>query len=176
VPNIDIYTHAVTIHTAYESRRSQVTVPVGLETPLELVIKTFQAAVREVPDVLKDPLPDVLPWEFKDNNVNVLVRWWTRPQRAFEVRTRAGVMFALKQAAESAGIDLPADTKLSFAQTPLITAAAGRRRATKASAEPAPSCAAVEQEAAPSAENANNPESETPLRGELSEGVELVPR
>jgi hypothetical protein len=81
--------------------------------------------VREVPDVLKDPLPDVLPWEFKDTNVNLLVRWW-RPQRAFEVRTRAGVMFALKQAAESAGI-LPADTKLSFAQTPLITAAAGRR-------------------------------------------------
>jgi small conductance mechanosensitive channel len=175
VPNIDIYTRAVTVHTAYESRRTEVTVPVGLETPLDLVIATFQRAVREVPDVLADPPPDVLPWEFKDNNVDVLVRWWTKPQRAFEVRTRAGVMFALKQAAEQAGIALPADTKISFAQTPLITARSAPRRTAKAEA-PAPSCAAVEQEAAPSAQNANNPESETPLPGELSEGVELVPR
>jgi len=121
VPNSEIYTKAVTVHTAYDKRRSEVTVPVGLETRLELVIRTFQSAVREVPDVLPDPPPDVLPWEFKDNNVNVLVRWWTKPQRGYEVRTRAGVMFALKQAAESAGISLPADTKISFANTPLIT-------------------------------------------------------
>jgi small-conductance mechanosensitive channel len=175
VPNIDIYTHAVTVHTAYENRRTEVTVPVGLETPLELVIRTFQEAVREVPDVLADPPPDVLPWEFKDNNVNVLVRWWTKPQRAFEVRTRAGVMFALKQASEKAGIALPADTKISFADTPLLTKAAGRQPTAKVEA-PAPSCASVEKEAAPSAENANNPETETPLPGELSEGVDLVPR
>jgi Mechanosensitive ion channel MscS, C-terminal len=92
-PNSEIYTRSVTVNTAYDVRRSEVTVPVGLETPLELVIRTFQNAVREVPDVLTDPPPDLLPWEFKDNNVNVLVRWWTKPQRAYEVRTRAGVMF-----------------------------------------------------------------------------------
>jgi small conductance mechanosensitive channel len=175
VPNIDIYTRAMTIHTAYESRRSELTVPVGLETPLDLVITTFQEALREVPDVLADPPPDVLPWAFNDNNVDVLVRWWTKPQRAFEVRTRAAVMFALKQASEATGIALPADTKISFAQTPLITTTASRRPASKAAA-PAPSCADVEKEAAPSAENANNPESEKPLPGELSQGVELVPR
>ncbi len=174
VPNIDIYTRAVTVHTAYESRRTELTVPVGLETPLDLVIRTFQDALREVPDVLTDPPPDVLPWAFKDNNVDVLVRWWTKPQRAFEVRTRAAVMFALKQAAEAEGIALPADTKISFAQTPLVTTTASKRRAAKPAA-PAPSCAAVQKEAAPSADHADNPESETPLAGELSEGVELVP-
>ncbi len=43
---------------------------------------------------------------------------------------------------------------------------------------PAPevSCVKVEREAAPSAETAGNPETETPLPGELSEGVELVRR
>jgi small-conductance mechanosensitive channel len=174
VPNSEIYTKAVTVHTAYDKRRSEVTIPVGLETPLELVIRTFQNAVRDVSDVLPDPPPDVLPWELKDNNVNVLVRWWTKPQRAYEVRTRAGVMFALKQAAENAGISLPVDTKISFAQTPLITSTKVRESA-RASPEPV-ACENVEREAAPSAENASNPESETPLPGELSEGMELVPR
>jgi small conductance mechanosensitive channel len=175
IPNSEIYTHSVTVSTAYEVRRSELTVPVGLETPLELVITTFQNAVREVPDVLADPPPDVLPWEFKDNNVNVLVRWWTKPQRAFEVRTRASVMFALKQAAEKEGVSLPADTKISFAETPLITTTRKPKEPRKAPA-PEVSCAAVEQEAAPSADTASNPETETPLPGELSEGVELVPR
>jgi small-conductance mechanosensitive channel len=174
VPNSEIYTRAVTVNTAYEVRRSELTVPVGLETPLELVIETFQSAVREVTDVLADPPPDVLPWEFKDNNVNVIVRWWTKPQRAYEVRTRAGVMFALKQAAEKAGISLPADTKISFAETPLILSRTPRPRREVRSAEV--SCASVEREAAPSADTASNPETETPLPGELSEGVELVPR
>jgi small-conductance mechanosensitive channel len=175
IPNSDIYTRSVTVNPAYEKRRSEVTVPVGLETPLDLVIRTFQNAVREIPDVLADPPPDVLPWEFKDNNVNVLVRWWTKPQRSYEVRTRAGVMFALKQAAEEAGISLPADTKISFAETPLIMARPDTRPAAKPPA-PEVSCENVEREAAPSADNASNPESETPLPGELSEGVELVPR
>jgi small-conductance mechanosensitive channel len=175
IPNSEIYTRSVTVSTAYEMRRSEVTVPVGLETPLDLVIRTFQDAVRGVPDVLADPPPDVLPWEFKDNNVNVLVRWWTKPQRAFEVRTRAGVMYALKRASEEAGIALPADMKISFAATPLILSRQKPEEARKP-AEPDVKCENVEREAAPSADTASNPETERPLPGELSEGVELVPR
>lgn len=175
IPNIDIYTRAVTVHTAYEQRRTDIIVPVGLETPLALVIATFQAAVRGVADVLPEPPPDVLPWEFKDNNVDILVRWWTKPQRSFEVRTRAGVMVALKQAAETAGISLPADTKISFADTPLLTGPASERRAPRL-APMAPAPPAAECEAAPGSEHADNPEAERPQPGELSEGVELVPR
>ncbi len=37
----EIYTRSVTVNTAYETRRSEVTGPVGLETPLEVVITTF---------------------------------------------------------------------------------------------------------------------------------------
>lgn len=91
-----------------------------------------------------------------------------------EIYTRAGVMFALKQATENAGISLPADTKISFAQTPLIVSRTPRPRRETRSAEV--SCANVEREAAPSADTASNPETETPLPGELSEGAELVPR
>ncbi len=95
-------------------------VPVGLEVDLELAMQVFRKAVLGVDDVLREPPPDVLPWEFSQNNVNIRVRWWTKPQRAYEVRTRASVMLAIKAASEECGIALPADTKISFAQTPLI--------------------------------------------------------
>ena len=176
IPNSDIYTRAVTIHTAYPARRSELTIPVGLEADLETVIRVFQEAVRDVADVLDEPPPDVLPWEFKDNNVNVLVRWWTKPQRAYEVRTRAGVLFAVKRAAEAEGIALPADTKISFATTPLFTTAPPKRKPREAPKGPEVSCESVERAAAPSAEDAANPETETPLPGELNEAVDAVPR
>jgi small conductance mechanosensitive channel len=176
IPNSDIYTRAVTVHTAYPARRSELTIPVGLESNLETVIGVFQDAVSEVTDVLAEPPPDVLPWEFKDNNVNVLVRWWTKPQRAFEVRTRAGVLFAIKRASEANGIALPADTKISFAETPLFTAAPPKRKVRSAPTSPELSCEKIERAAAPSADDTGNPETERPLPGELNEDVESVPR
>ena len=119
IPNSDIYTRSVTVNTAYEHRRNEIEVPVGLEVDLEAAMAVLREATLAVPDVLAEPPPDVLPWEFKDNNVNIRLRWWTKSQRTYEVRTRAAVVFAVKQACEEAGIALPADTKISFAETPL---------------------------------------------------------
>ena len=37
IPNSDIYTRSVTVHTAYEHRRTEIVVPVGLEVDLDSV-------------------------------------------------------------------------------------------------------------------------------------------
>jgi small-conductance mechanosensitive channel len=175
IPNSEIYTRSVTVHTAYDMRRSEITVPVGLEVDLREAIAVFQEAVRGVKDVLSEPPPDVLPWAFNNNNVDIRVRWWTKPQRAFEVRTRAGVVLAIKRASEATGIALPADTKISFAETPLFTAPASERRP----AAPKPVTHTPDDEAAlaaPGTEDARDPEAETPKPGALSDGAEDVPR
>jgi small-conductance mechanosensitive channel len=177
IPNSEIYTRSVTVHTAYEMRRSEITVPVGLEVDLDQAIAVFREAVHGVPDVLAEPPPDVLPWDFSNNNVDIRVRWWTKPQRAYEVRTRAGVVFAIKRACEAAGIALPADTKISFAETPLFTA-----ETTAPAAKPAPPRPAMPSDddetlAAPSTfDQRNDPEAELPKPGELSEAADEVPR
>lgn len=180
IPNSEIYTKSVTVHTAYEMRRSEITVPVGLEVELGQAIEVFRDAVSGVPDVLDEPPPDVLPWAFNNNNVDIRVRWWTRPQRAFEVRTRAAVVFAIKRASEAAGIALPADTKISFAETPLITSEAPAQSATPAVAPPKPAAAPADDDealAAPSTFDArNDPEAELPKPGELNEAADEVPR
>lgn len=135
----------------------------------------FRAAVHAVPDVLADPPPDVLPWAFNNNNVDIRVRWWTKPQRTYEVRTRAAVVLAIKRASEEAGIALPADTKISFAETPLFTAPASERKPPT----PKPVSQTHDDEAtltAPAQEDGRDPEAETPKPGELNEAADEVPR
>lgn len=179
IPNSEIYTRSVTVHTAYEMRRSEITVPVGLEVDLDQAINVFREAVHDVPDVLPEPPPDVLPWAFSNNNVDIRVRWWTKPQRAFEVRTRAAVVFAIKRACEASGIALPADTKISFAETPLFTSETAAAQIARP-APPAPKPAVRgddEALAAPSTfDQRNDPEAELPKPGDLSEGADEVPR
>lgn len=177
IPNSDIYTRAVTVHTAYDHRRVEVIVPVGMEVDLEQAGDVFRKAVLGIEAVLDDPAPDVLPWEFSQNNVNIRVRWWTKSQRTYEVRTRAAVVCAIKRASEEAGIALPADTKISFAETPLIYSE-GKAAPPKAKKKPAKGA----EQAPPlvaeptAADEAADPEAEKPKLGELNEGIETVPR
>ena len=175
IPNSDIYTRSVTVHTAYETRRMEVVVPVGFEVDIGQAIEVFRQAVLSIEHVLADPPPDFLPWEFKDNNVNIRVRWWTKSQRSYEVRTRAAVVSAIKLASEDAGIALPADTKISFAETPLLVA---QQHAAKPKPKPPKQKTekpAPVKEPTP-AEQARDPEAEKPKLGELNEGVEELPR
>jgi small conductance mechanosensitive channel len=179
VPNSDIYTRSVTVHTAYDNRRMEVMVPVGLEVDLGLAIETFRKAVLGVEHVLAEPPPDFLPWEFKDNNVNIRVRWWTKSQRTYEVRTRAAIVSAIKAASEAAGIALPADTKISFAETPLLVSQSGAKKE-KPAGKTKVAVRAAKPPAKPPAERpadeARDPEAEKPKLGELNEGVETLPR
>jgi small-conductance mechanosensitive channel len=179
IPNSDIYTRSVTVHTAYEMRRAEIIVPVGMDVDLSQAMDVFRKAVLGVEHVLDDPPPDVLPWEFSQNNVNIRVRWWMKSQRTFEVRTRAGVVIAIKRACEEAGINIPADTTISFAETPLIVESQPKGKAAKQHKKPAKAAAKsppADAEPVAPADERRDPEAEEPKLGELNEGVEELPR
>ena len=179
IPNADIYTQSVTVNTAYPMRRIEVSVPLGMGSDLPEVIRVFSEAVKGVEHVLTDPPVDVLPWELRDNNVHVHVRWWTQSQRSFEVRTRAAVIAAIHRAAAEHGIDIPPDDTISFADTPLYVV---ETKAAKKPREPAkpPSSASSAPDASvidPRCLDApRDPEAEKPKPGELNKGLEDVPR
>ena len=175
VPNTDIYTSAVTVHTAYDIRRAEISVPVGMGSDLPQVIDVFRDAVLSVEHVLGEPPVDVLPWELRDNNVHLRVRWWTKSQRSYEVRTRAGVVAAIKHTADLHGIDIPSDDTISFADTPLIVTQRKAAPKSKRSAKPAMK-SPRSVEAADPVDPARDPEAEKPKGGELNEGLEKVPR
>lgn len=166
IPNSDVYTHALTVHTAYEMRRSEVVVPVGLEVDLEHAIAVIKEAVAGIPDILSEPSPDVLAWEFRELNVNLVVRWWTKPQRAYVVRTRSEVVKAIKRACEAAGIALPSDTRIAVFRTEPF------KLAPSAAASVLPDEDAVER----TKPRDDDPETEVPKQGGLAKGLSEVPR
>jgi len=178
IPNSDIYTRTVTVHTAYETRRTEIIVPVGMGVDLEQAMQVFCKAVSGVEHVLPDPPPEALPWEFNANNVNIRVRWWMKSQRTFEVRSRAAAVIAIKVAAEEAGIDIPKDTTISFAETPLRVAQEHIARPPRKAPKPTKSRdhRKAEAELAKPADERLDPEAEVPQQGELNEGVDAVPR
>ncbi|MGH6665696.1 MAG: mechanosensitive ion channel family protein [Pseudolabrys sp.] len=183
IPNSDIYTRSVTVHTAYANRRAEIIVPVGMDVDLDQAMEVFRKAVLGIEHVLEDPPPDVLPWEFSQNNVNIRVRWWMKSQRTFEVRTRAAAVIAIKRACEEVGINIPADTTISFAETPLIVASkpAGKSAAANKPQKPKPKRRQADDERAEEAlakpaDERSDPEAEQPKLGELNEGVDTLPR
>ena len=178
IPNSDIYTRSVTVSTAYDIRRVEIVLPLGLEVDLAEACEVIHAALESVEDILEDPPPDVLPWEFANNNVNIVVRWWTKSQRTYEVRTRAQVIAAIKRKCEEAGIAIPSDTKISFAQPEFVVVNKKEREAPPKKPEPQRKVAspALTPDANSPADERRDPEAEKPKEGELNDGVAALPR
>lgn len=168
IPNTEIYTQSLTVNTAYDIRRSEVVVPVGLEVDLDLAIAVIKQAVSEISDILPEPSPDVLPWEFKDLNVNLLVRWWTKPQRAHLVRTRSLVIKTIKKACENAGIALPSDTRVAIFRTEPFKLGPGEALSTAYRDD--------EEALERTRPKENDPETAVPKQGGLTRGLSEVPR
>jgi small-conductance mechanosensitive channel len=180
IPNTDIYTNSVTVYTAYEIRRVEISVPVGMRSDLDQVIKIFGTATGEVEHVLADPPVDVLPWELRDNNVHLRVRWWTKSQRSYEVRTRAAVVGAIKRAADQNNIDIPADDTISFnPDTPLyLTERKQPKKPPVKAGGPKPETSQPPKDDIDEIrlDEPRDPEAEKPQAGELNEGLAEMPR
>jgi small-conductance mechanosensitive channel len=182
IPNSDIYSRSVTVNTAYDIRRIDIVVPVGLEVDLTQAIEVIKKALASVDDILDAPEPDVLPWEFKDNNVNIVVRWWTKSQRTYEVKTRSQAIQAIKACCEAAGIAIPADTKISFAQPDFVVAlkkdAETQQKASRGREKelPKPADSAAAKLAPIEPDERNDPEAAKPKDGALNKADEELPR
>jgi len=107
-----------------------------------------------------------------------VVRWWTKSQRTYEVRTRAQVIAAIKRKCEDAGIAIPSDTKISFAQPEFVVVNKKEREAPPKKPEPQRKVAspALTPDANSPADERRDPEAEKPKEGELNDGVAALPR
>ncbi|MEO6408617.1 MAG: mechanosensitive ion channel family protein [Burkholderiaceae bacterium] len=114
VPNSDIYTHAVTVKTAHDRRRSQYDVGIGYGDGIEHARQVLIDAVSSVTEVLSEPKPEALTWDLAASWVTIRVRWWTESRRADVVQVQAKVLTAIKLALDEAGIDMPYDTQVQL--------------------------------------------------------------
>ncbi len=112
IPNSDIYTRAITVRTAYPTRRSEYDVGIGYGDDVEQACEVIVRTLRSFEGLEHDPAPEAIPWELAGSTVNIRVRWWCGSQRSDVVRVRGRIIASLKRELTSAGIDLPFPTRV----------------------------------------------------------------
>ena len=114
IPNGEVYKSALKVKTANNLRRSQYDVGIGYGDGIGHAKEVLEEAMRGVEGVEHDPAPETLVWDLSASWVTIRMRWWTRSDRASEVRAWSGVLWAAKEALDAAGIDMPYDTQVQL--------------------------------------------------------------
>jgi small-conductance mechanosensitive channel len=107
IPNATIFTSAVQVRTAFETRRTDLGVGVDYNTPLPTAIQILEKAIASVDGVLDEPKIEIDLLGFGDSSIDFAVRYWTDPQQAIVRRTQTKAMVIIKQELDKAGISIP---------------------------------------------------------------------
>lgn len=111
IPNAELFTHAVTVNTAFDRRRLEYNLGIGYGDNIGHARVLILQAIRGVDGVLLDPPPDVLVVGLAESSVTIRVRWWIQPPRradALDLQDR--VLQTIKETLSAHGIDLPFPT------------------------------------------------------------------
>ncbi len=107
IPNSIVFTSPVTVLTAYARSRTDLGIGVDYNTPLPMAQETLLAAVKSVDGVLAKPEPEVDVVSFGDSAIDLVVRYWTFPERPNSRRVQTKVVVALKQECDRVDINIP---------------------------------------------------------------------
>lgn len=112
VPNAELFTNSVTVNTAYDKRRLEYDVGIGYGDDIKVAKRVMLEAMQAAKDVISDPAPEVLVYEFGESTVNIRARWWiVPPRRSDALDSRDQVLTAIKAGLSASGIDLPFPTR-----------------------------------------------------------------
>ena len=107
VPNSDFITARVTNWTfADKKRRFVISVGVAYGTDPERVIELLEKVALDNPDVLGDPVPEVLFQNFGNSSLDFELRAWTESDRGW-FAIKSDVALAINKALTEAEIEIP---------------------------------------------------------------------
>jgi len=107
MPNSILFTSPVLVKTAESRRRTDLAIGVDYNTPLPMAVETLSNATKEVEGVLSEPGVEVDVVGFGDSSIDLMVRYWTFPERKQVRRVTTQVTIALKAACDRADINIP---------------------------------------------------------------------
>ncbi|TPG72068.1 mechanosensitive ion channel family protein [Hymenobacter nivis] len=112
IPNAELFINAVTVNTAYETRRLQYDIGIGYSDDIATARKLMIEAMRGVDGVLADPAPEAIVVDLAGSSVNIRARWWINPPRRADIMdAQDRVLEAIKNQLTAHGIDLPFPTQ-----------------------------------------------------------------
>lgn len=107
VPNSLVFTSPVQVITAKPQRRTDVAIGIDYNTPLPQALTTLTNTVNSVEAVLSIPSAEVDIVGLGSSSIDLVVRYWTQPEKKCVRRTKTQVILALKQACDQAEISIP---------------------------------------------------------------------
>ena len=107
IPNAIVFTSPVEVLTAMPYRRTDLALGIDYNTHLPSAIFILSKTVSEVDGVLSNPPPEVDAVGFGDSSINMMVRYWTLPQKVEVRQTRTRAVVALMEACRQANISIP---------------------------------------------------------------------
>ncbi|MBX7157712.1 MAG: mechanosensitive ion channel family protein [Verrucomicrobiae bacterium] len=112
IPNSDLFTKSVMIHTAYEKRRIECEIGIGYGDDIDYAKGLIFQILRHFEGILQEPPPSILTVGLGESSVTLRVRWWiTPPRRADALDARDQVIAEIKKNLLAHGVDLPFPTR-----------------------------------------------------------------
>ncbi|MDY7022411.1 MAG: mechanosensitive ion channel family protein [Cyanobacteriota bacterium] len=109
IPNQEVFQASIVNNTASPRRRSSVMVGIDYGEDLSVAQRIILDVLNNLPEIEKDPTPEVLVRELAASTVNLEARFWVDSQRAGFLTTTSKVAQAIKEALEQENIDMPTD-------------------------------------------------------------------
>ncbi len=108
VPNSDFINNAIINWTGNDPRvRIALPVGVGYGSDPEQVRELLLGVARTIPEVLREPAPDVMFTDYGDNSLNFALRVWTEAHTHTPQILKSHLYFAIFKVFKQHGIELP---------------------------------------------------------------------
>ena len=107
MPNSEVYASAVRVRTAYDQRRTDLSVGVDYNTSLPEAKNLLLRTISSVEGVLENKAPEIDIVGFGDSSIDFIVRYWTHSRQPQVRQTQTKAIIAIKQALDEAGIGIP---------------------------------------------------------------------
>ena len=109
IPNQEVFQASIINNTASPRRRSSVLVGIDYAEDISEAIAVIMQVLNNTTEVETNPAPDVLVSELATSTVNLEIRFWVDSRRSGFLATTSKVAQEVKEALETAGIDMPTD-------------------------------------------------------------------
>ncbi|MEO7457277.1 MAG: mechanosensitive ion channel family protein [Gemmatimonadaceae bacterium] len=106
IPNSDLFTNAVTVNTAFATRRMEYDLGIGYGDDIDAARAIVLDVLQALDGVLPDPKADVIVVALADSTVTLRARWWSSSRISDLLVSRDKVLTQCKQRLSAAGIDL----------------------------------------------------------------------
>ncbi|NNF55797.1 MAG: mechanosensitive ion channel family protein [Acidimicrobiales bacterium] len=122
IPNRDVYKNVIKVNTHFDDRRVDFVAGVAYENDARHATQVIVDALASLDGVASEPAPEALVTDLGVSTVNIQARFWCSPGQ-HEVRVMLDeAIKTVKEALDSAGIEMPADI-VALQATPSFKAA-----------------------------------------------------